>query len=66
VGLFRRTRQARGLAGRRHHRKETLSVASGWHAHLDMLDDVLHQHKPRGFWTRHAELEKAYQAQLPA
>ncbi|MDP9930528.1 uncharacterized protein YndB with AHSA1/START domain [Variovorax paradoxus] len=47
-------------------RKETLSVSSGWHAHLDVLDDVLQQRKPRGFWTRHAELEKAYEAHLPA
>ena len=47
-------------------RKETLGVSSGWHAHLDVLDDVLHQRNPRGFWTRHAELEKAYEAHLPA
>lgn len=32
----------------------------------DVLDDVLHRRKPRGFWTRHAELEKAYEAHLPA
>ena len=47
-------------------RKETLSVSSGWHAHLDVLDDVLHSRKPRGFWTNHAALEKAYDERLPA
>jgi uncharacterized protein YndB with AHSA1/START domain len=47
-------------------RKETLSVSSGWHAHLDVLDDVLHERTPRGFWSNHAELEKAYEARLPA
>lgn len=47
-------------------RKDTLSVSSGWHAHLDVLDDVLHGRKPRGFWTNHAALEKAYDERLPA
>jgi uncharacterized protein YndB with AHSA1/START domain len=47
-------------------RKETLSVSSGWHAHLDVLDDVLQGRKPRGFWTNHAALEKAYDERLSA
>lgn len=47
-------------------RKETLSVSSGWHAHLDVLDDLLHGRKPRGFWTNHAALEKAYDERLAA
>lgn len=47
-------------------RKETLSVSGGWHAHLDVLDDLLHGRKPRGFWTNHAALEKAYDERLAA
>ena len=46
-------------------RKETVSVASGWHAHLDVLDDVLHGREPRGFWTKLGEVEKAYEARIP-
>mgnify|MGYP003576750431 CR=1 FL=1 len=45
-------------------RKETVSVASGWHAHLDVLDDVLHGRKPQGFWTNLSELEAAYEAHV--
>ncbi|MDP9894383.1 uncharacterized protein YndB with AHSA1/START domain [Variovorax boronicumulans] len=45
-------------------RKETVSVASGWHAHLEVLDDVLHQRKPQGFWTNLSELEAAYEAHV--
>lgn len=45
-------------------RKETVSVASGWHAHLDVLDDVLNERKPQGFWTNLAEAEKAYEAHI--
>jgi uncharacterized protein YndB with AHSA1/START domain len=46
-------------------RKETVSVSSGWHAHLDVLDDVLHGRKPHGFWTNLQEIEKAYEAGIP-
>jgi len=45
-------------------RKETVSVASGWHAHLEVLDDVLHERKPQGFWTNLSELEAAYEAHV--
>ncbi|RIX83686.1 SRPBCC family protein [Acidovorax cavernicola] len=41
-------------------RKETLSVSSGWHAHLDVLDDVLHGRQPQGFWTHLEAAEAAY------
>lgn len=41
-------------------RKETLSVASGWHAHLGVLDEVLHGQKPQGFWTLLDAAEAAY------
>jgi uncharacterized protein YndB with AHSA1/START domain len=46
-------------------RKETVSVSSGWHAHLDVLDDVLLGRKPHGFWTNLDELEKTYEACIP-
>ncbi|MNK53312.1 hypothetical protein D3C87_722650 [compost metagenome] len=41
-------------------RKETLSVASGWHAHLGVLDEVLHGRAPQGFWTQLEAAEAAY------
>lgn len=34
-----------------------VSVASGWGAHLGILDDVLAGRPPRGFWTEHDRLE---------
>jgi uncharacterized protein YndB with AHSA1/START domain len=45
-------------------RKETLSVAGGWHAHLDVLIDVVQGKKPQGFWSNLEAVEKAYEAQL--
>ena len=46
-------------------RKETVSVSSGWHAHLDVLDDVLNGRTPHGFWTNLEAVEKAYEAGIP-
>jgi uncharacterized protein YndB with AHSA1/START domain len=45
-------------------RKETVSVSSGWHAHLDVLDDVLNDRQPHGFWTNLEAVEKAYEAHI--
>lgn len=45
-------------------RKETLSVAGGWHAHLDVLIDVLQGGKPQGFWTNLEAVEKAYEMHI--
>lgn len=45
-------------------RKEMLSVAGGWHAHVGILEDVLAGREPRGFWSTHAKLEKEYEARL--
>lgn len=47
-------------------RKEMLSVAGGWHAHLGILEDVLAGREPRGFWSTHAKLEKEYEKRLAA
>ena len=47
-------------------RKEMLSVAGGWHAHLGILEDVLAGCEPRGFWSTHAKLEKEYEKRFAA
>lgn len=51
----------RRLAGR----AELLSVASGWHTHLGILEDNLNEQEPRPFWSTHARLEKEYEPRLP-
>jgi len=37
-----------------------ISVASGWEAHLGILEDRLSDREPRGFWSTHAGFEKEY------
>ncbi len=44
--------------------KETLSVASGWHAHLDVLADTLAGGPLRPFWTNLEAAEEAYRKHL--
>lgn len=39
-----------------------LSVSGGWHAHLDILEDVLENRKPRPFWRNIARLAEEYEA----
>lgn len=41
-------------------RDNMLSVAAGWHAHTDILEDQLNGVAPRPFWTTHARLEAEY------
>jgi hypothetical protein len=43
-----------------------LSVAAGWHAHLDIFGDKLMGQEPRPFWPNHARLEQEYEKRLPA
>lgn len=43
---------------------EMISVASGWEAHLGILEDRLMGRAPRGFWSTHAGLEKEYAAKF--
>ncbi len=43
-----------------------LNVAGGWHAHLDVLEDVLAERAPRPFWTNFGEKEAAYDRLIPA
>jgi uncharacterized protein YndB with AHSA1/START domain len=37
-----------------------LSVAAGWHTHLNILRDVLAGKTPEGFWKVHTQLEQDY------
>ncbi|MBX9589037.1 MAG: SRPBCC family protein [Hyphomonadaceae bacterium] len=46
-------------------RKGMISVAGGWHAHVGILEDILHGHAPRGFWSTHATLEAEYERRFP-
>ncbi|BEM28328.1 hypothetical protein SME05J_18980 [Serratia marcescens] len=45
-------------------RDEMLSVAGGWHTHLDILLDRLHDRAPQPFWSTHARQEEEYRARL--
>lgn len=41
-----------------------ISVASGWHTHLDILADCLSGRSPRPFWTTKARMEEQYGRRL--
>ena len=41
-----------------------ISVSSGWHAHLAILEDQLNQTEPRPFWTTMLALENTYRERL--
>lgn len=43
-----------------------LSVAAGWHTHLDILRDYLNQRAPRGFWSTLTRLRAEYDKRIPA
>lgn len=42
-----------------------LSVAGGWHAHLDILADRLGNREPASFWPTHTRLEAEYDRRIP-
>jgi uncharacterized protein YndB with AHSA1/START domain len=46
-------------------REALLSVAAGWHAHLDILIDRLNDRPPESFWPLHTRLEAEYEALMP-
>lgn len=46
-------------------RASLVSVAGGWDAHAGVLEDVLMQRTPRGFWSAHAQLEAEYGRRIP-
>lgn len=39
-------------------------AAAGWHAHFELLEDLLGGRRPRDFWLRHGELEAEYATRL--
>lgn len=43
---------------------ERLSVAGGWHTHLNILRDRLEGKTPEGFWRVHTRLEQEYAQRL--
>lgn len=43
-----------------------LSVASGWHVHLDLLEAKMRGQRPEPFWDSVARLKADYDARLPA
>lgn len=45
-------------------RNELISVASGWHTHLDILIARLQERTPISFWSRHTQLEGEYETML--
>ena len=47
-------------------RSDRVSVAAGWHAHLDLMQDLLRGDPVRDFWDVHLALEAHYEAALPA
>ncbi len=46
-------------------RKESISVASGWHTHLGLLIDRLANESPRAFWTTYEKLYRDYETRIP-
>ncbi len=45
-------------------RDDMISVAGGWHTHLDILADRLHGREPAGFWATHTRAEDEYRHRL--
>lgn len=43
-----------------------VDVSSGWHIHLDVLEDLLAGRTPRPFWSTQAVYEKDYESRVPA
>lgn len=47
-------------------RKEMVGVASGWHAHVGVLIDLLNGREPKQFWSTIERMEAEYDQRLPA
>ena len=45
-------------------REAMVSVLGGWHAHLDILEDVLNDVVPVPFWKRFTPLDEEYEAKV--
>ncbi len=52
------------LIHRRLQAHELLSVAAGWHTHLDILEDHCNARPPRPFWRSHTALQTEYAERL--
>jgi uncharacterized protein YndB with AHSA1/START domain len=46
-------------------RNALLSVSGGWDVHVGILEDVLTNRSPRGFWSSHAKREQEYAVRFP-
>ena len=46
-------------------RGEVVSVSAGWHTHLDLLRERLHERAPRSFWSDVLRLEREYETRIP-
>lgn len=46
-------------------RDEMLSIAGGWHTHLEILLARLSNKTPPGFWPLHTQLEAVYETRIP-
>jgi len=46
-------------------RKESISVASGWHTHLGLLVDQLNDERPRAFWSTFEKFYRDYETRIP-
>ena len=47
-------------------RQEMIGVASGWHVHVDILNDQLNGRIPKPFWSKIESLEAEYEKRIPA
>lgn len=47
-------------------RKDMINVAGGWDAHTRILEDILNNREPRGFWSTHTKLEAEYERRFAA
>jgi uncharacterized protein YndB with AHSA1/START domain len=43
-----------------------LSVAGGWHTHLEILQARLEGRDPPPFWATHSRIEQEYESRIPA
>jgi uncharacterized protein YndB with AHSA1/START domain len=46
-------------------RDAMVDVSGGWHTHLAILDDRLHDRVPRPFWAMHTSIEGHYNERYP-
>jgi uncharacterized protein YndB with AHSA1/START domain len=47
-------------------REDVVGVMGGWHAHLDILEDLLNERVPEPFWRRFTPLDVEYDSSIEA